>query len=160
MVESLSGVVAGSGYSFWMTGLFASGVAGLLLVLVLLVSGGRYGGAPGLLSPAELREARREVEGRISELAPRVILLAGRLRTVDEALAGGDLEDGLWRRVERLSREAPAAGVWRRYSGASALARERPLAALEELREVEWMVETAVSKLEEAELLCNAGERL
>jgi hypothetical protein len=71
----------------------------------------------------------------------------------------GSLDEERWVRVERLSREAPAAGVWRRYSAASALADEQPLEALEELRDVEWMVETALSRLEEARQLCNVGER-
>lgn len=153
------GLVAELGFSFFGAGLFLAGIVGGFFVLIFFVNGGRYGEAPKLLTPVEAEEARREVGRRLSELAPRTILLAERLRELDEALARGVLEDGLWPRVERLTREAPTEGVWRKYSTASALAGERPLEALEALREVEWMLETAQPKLEEARRLCDVGER-
>ena len=149
----------GLGVSVVVTGLFVVGLAGVCLALVSFVNGGRFGGAPKPLSPVEMEVARGEVGRRLSDLAPRMLLLAEKSREVDEALARGGLDDERWLRVERLTREAPTAGVWRRYSTASALAEEQPLEALEDLEDVGWMVETATSKLEEARQLCNAGER-
>ncbi len=140
-------------------GLFILGLAGICLALVSFVNGGRFVGAPKSLSPAEAEVVREEVGRRLSELAPRMLLLAERAREVDEALAWGSLDDEWWLKVERLMREAPMVGVWRRYSTASAFAGDRPLEALEELREVEWMVETALSKLDEARRACNVGGR-
>lgn len=140
-------------------GFFAVGIAGVCLAMIFFVNGSRFRGTSPALSPAEFEEARREVWRRLSGLAPRTLLLAERLRELDEALASGDLEDRLWLRVERLTREAPSAGVWRKYSTASALADERPQEALEALGDVEWMVETAHRKLEEARQLCKVGER-
>ena len=153
------GLVVESGFSFVAAGFFFAGIVGVFLVMIFFVNGDGYRGVAASLTPVETGEARREVGRRFSDLAPRTILLAERLQEVDETLAKGGLDDGrqLW--VERLRCEAPAAGVWRRYSSASALAEEQPLAALEELREVEWMVETALSKLEEARQLCNVEER-
>lgn len=140
-------------------GFFLVGVVGVFLVLVFVVNGGIYGRTPKPLTPAEFEAARWEVGLRLSDLAPRTILLAGKLRGVDEALSRGGLDGELRLRVECLYQEAPAAGVWRRYSTASALADEQPLVALEELRAVEWMVETALSKLDEAQQLCNVEEK-
>ena len=152
------GIILESGVSVVAVGFFLVGIVGVVFALIFFVNGGAYRGRSGPLTPTESEAARREVGRRLSDLAPRTMLLAKRLRTVDEALMEGSLEDGRRARVERLSREAPAAGVWRRYSTASALAEEQPLVALKELREVEWMVETALSKLEEARRLCNMGE--
>jgi hypothetical protein len=153
------GVVNESGFSFVVVGLFLAGIVGVFVTWILFVNGGGYRRLRRPLTPVESEAARREVDRRLSDLAPRTILLAEKLRAVDEALMQGSLDEERWVRVERLSREAPAAGVWRRYSAASALAGEQPLEALEELRDVEWMVETALSRLEEARQLCNVGER-
>lgn len=153
------GVVFESGFSYVAVGFFLAGIVGVVFALIFFVNGRAYRGTPKPLTPAESGAARREVGRRLSDLAPRTILLAEKLRIVEEALVEGGLDDERWKRVERLAREAPVTGVWRRYSTASALAEEQPLAALEELRGVEWMVETALSRLEEARRLCNVGER-
>ncbi|MGB3635412.1 MAG: hypothetical protein WA982_15325 [Rubrobacteraceae bacterium] len=158
-MERQLGLVVESGVSFVVVGFFLAGVVGVFLVMVFFVNGSLYRRSPKPLTNAEFEVARREVGRWLSDLAPRTILLAERLRDVDETLAEGGLDDGRWVKVERLTREAPAAGVWRRYSTATALAEEQPLVALEELREVEWMVETALSKLGEAQRLCNVEER-
>ncbi|CAN5732853.1 hypothetical protein BH24ACT22_BH24ACT22_14140 [soil metagenome] len=158
-MDEYLGIVVETGSSFVVAGFFLAGIVGVILVFVFFVNLEPYYKTPGPLTPVEFEEARREAGRRLSELAPHTILLAERLREVDEILTEGSLDDGQWFRVERLSREAPTAGVWRRYSATSAMADEQPLVALEELREVEWMVEVALSKLEEARRVCNVEGR-
>lgn len=159
MVKTQLGMIVEPGYSVWVAGLFVFAAVALSWILVLFVSGGRYSVPSGPLAPAELDEARREVGRRFSDLAPRMMLLLEKMRTVDEALESRGLEEERWRKIERISREAPAAGACRKYSVASALADAQPLESLKELRHVPWMVETAISKFEEAEKLCYAEER-
>ena len=153
------------GISFVVTGFFLVGMAALAGVLLFFVNGRRYGGLSGPLSPVEFALARREVERRVFRLAPRMLLLEEKRRTVEEilgqgAFSGGALSGELRGRFETLVRGAPMAGAWRRFSAALALAETRPLEALGELEEVSWMVETTISKLVKAEELCEIGERV
>ncbi len=147
------------GISFVVTGFFLVGMAALAGVLLFFVNGRRYGGLPGSLSPVEFALARREVERRVFRLAPRMLLLEEKRRVAERILGKGSLSGELRGRFETLVRGAPMAGAWRRFSAASALAETRPLEALEELGEVSWMVETAISKLVEAEKSCEIGEK-
>ncbi|CAN5901146.1 hypothetical protein BH23ACT11_BH23ACT11_28890 [soil metagenome] len=147
------------GASLLATGILILGIVGVLLLLVTVVNEGQYHRPASDLTPAELDEARREAARRLTDLAPRTLLLSERLREVDELLLDEELGDERWIRVERLTREAPAAGVWRMYWTASALAEDEPLAAMDQLKHIEWMVETALTKLEKARRLCNVAER-
>jgi hypothetical protein len=150
-------IVFGAGFSLVAVGLFLAGIVGIVLTLIFFVNGEGYEGLPYTLTPVESEVARREVERRLSDLAPRTIMLAERQRGVEAALTEGS-PDAKRLRAERLSLEAPTAEVWRSYTNASVLAGEEPLAALEELSGTERTVEAALSKLEEAQELCNGRE--
>lgn len=145
--------------TFLTTGFFLVGTVGLVAILVLFVNGRRYLEPSKALSPVEFAVALEEAEREVTDLAPRMLLLEEKERGLGRMSGQGVLPAVPQARYRTLLREAPTAGAWRRYSAALAMLEDRPLEALYELREVSWMVETAIKKLCEAEKLARVGGR-
>ncbi len=131
---------------------FAAAV--IAVVLDTFVRGWRYREDEPAFSPAEIEWLREEAEGRISALAPRVMVLAEKERSVIRSLGRGEL-DGGWRAGgEELLVEAAADDFWRRFVVASALVEEKPVEALGELDRLPGLLEATISKLDKAEGIC------
>lgn len=143
--------------TFLTTGFFLLGTVGLVVILVLFVNGRRYLEPSKVLSPTEFAVAREEADREVTDLAPRMLLLEEKERGLGRMSGREFLPAVQQARFQTLLREAPTAGAWRRYSAALAMLEDRPLESLYELREVSWMVETAIKKLCEAEKLARVG---
>jgi hypothetical protein len=139
--------------------LFAAGTALVALVLVSFLRGGGYGRPSGDLSRWEEVRVRRVVEGRISALAARVLLLAEREEAVAALLGSAGMEEGLRREVERHVDEADTAAVWERFAAASAVLEEEPVRAFREIESLPGMLSRSLESLRRAEeLLRSRGE--
>lgn len=149
---SRSGRREGSGYSVV---LVCAGTTAVILFVIFFLKSERYGRPEEPERNADFYRARRAAEEAVAALAPGTLLLAEREKVVARLLGGAGGEER--REAERLSREADAAGFWRRFAGALALIEDDPHKALDELRPLPSLVEPALEKLEEvAEVL--AGE--
>ncbi|MGH3145982.1 MAG: hypothetical protein ACRDTR_09300, partial [Rubrobacter sp.] len=109
----------------------------IAVVFVLGVLGWFWVGEGYLLPPEELGPAERAWVAReagelLAELAPRVILLAGREKAVEVALRG---EEGgvLGLAVRRRLEEADLLGFWVAFSLVSVVVEEDPARAVREL---------------------------
>ncbi|MDP8953097.1 MAG: hypothetical protein M3N18_12845 [Actinomycetota bacterium] len=138
--------------------LFAAGTLFVVLVLFYFLKEERYRRPPRPERGVEFVVARRAVEARISALAPRMMLLAEKEKSVAGHLRKGTSSEETWRTVERLLRDVARSGFWERFVEASALADYDPAWAHEELRRLSAVAETALEKLERAEEVIRGRE--
>lgn len=133
--------------------LFILTVAMVGVALGVFVQGRRYREEGPAFSPVEIYWLREEAEGRISDLSPRVMVLAEKERSVTRLLDGG-LDGESRAGVEELLVEAAAHDFWGRFVTASALVEEEPVEAFEELGRLPEVLEETISTLDRAERLC------
>ncbi len=141
------------------------GAVFVVLVLGWFWVGERYRLPSQDLGPAERAWVTREAAGLLAELAPDVMLLVEKERTVEAALRderiGASGAFALWR-----SGEAELRGFWEGFARASVLVEEDPARAVRELPALRGLLEKALEAcdgvlgmLEGAEEMVEPAER-
>lgn len=139
--------------------LFVVATVVVVMVLGVFVRGARYREDGPEYSPVEVEWLREKAEGRISAIAPGVMVLAEKERAVTRSLERGGVDEAVRDGVEELLVEAAAEDFWGRFVAASALVEEEPAEALRELDRLPGLLETTIARLDRAESLC-VGRRM
>lgn len=134
--------------------LFIVAVAVVGAVLGVFTVGRRYRQSEPVFSPVEFEWLKKEAEGRISAISPRVMDLSEKERDLTRLLDHAELDEGSQAGAEELLVEAAANDFWGRFVRASTLVEDKPDKALEELERLPGLLEETISKLEKAERLC------
>jgi hypothetical protein len=138
--------------------LFVVGIVFVILLLFRFLREERYRRPPRPEKGVEFVAAQRAAEARISTLAPRVMLLAEKEKSVVNHLEKGPSSEETRRMVEGLLQDVDRSGFWERFVESSALASSDPVRAHGELRRLSALAETALEKLDRAEEIARGGE--
>lgn len=147
-----------SGTSWLAVALFVTGTAFVILLLFYLLKDERFRRPPRPEKGVEFVAARRATETQISALAPKVMLLAEKEKSVTGYLDKGTLREETRRGIERMIRDAVPGEFWERIVETTAMGDFDPVQAHEELRRLSTITEMALEKLRRAEEIAYRGE--
>ena len=152
LVPSVASVVEvpGGGTSWTVTALVGVGTIVVILVLGSFLTGERYLQPPKPERGVGFVEDRLVAEELLSSLAPMVVLLAEKERSVADSLENETLDREARSVVEELCREAAASGFWGRFVAVSALVEDDPARACEELHLLLPLTRAALEELSRA----------